>query len=56
MFVFGSETQGLPDSILDEHAERALRIPVRAEVRSLNLACAVAVVVYEAVRVVGGEW
>ena len=54
-FVFGSETQGLPDSILQANAERALRIPVRPKVRSLNLACAVAVVVYEAVRAVGAK-
>ena len=53
VLVFGSETQGLPDSILQPHAARSLRIPVRPEVRSLNLACAVAVVVYEAVRMSG---
>ena len=55
MFVFGSETQGLPDSILQRFAQQSLRIPIRPEVRSLNLACAVAVVVYEAVRVVGAQ-
>lgn len=50
VFVFGSETQGLPESILEPNSEVALRIPIAAEVRSLNLASAVAVVIYEAVR------
>jgi tRNA (cytidine/uridine-2'-O-)-methyltransferase len=48
--VFGPETRGLPRHWLTENAERALRIPIRAEARSLNLANAVAVAVFEAVR------
>jgi tRNA (cytidine/uridine-2'-O-)-methyltransferase len=48
--VFGSETAGLPDQILDEAAEFAIRIPVEAEVRCLNLACSVAIGLFEAVR------
>ncbi len=48
--VFGSESQGLPASLLDAHADRCLRIPMRAEARSLNLAVSVAVAAYEAVR------
>jgi tRNA (cytidine/uridine-2'-O-)-methyltransferase len=50
VLVFGSETQGLPPSLLQTHAERRLRIPMRPEARSLNLACAVAVAAYEALR------
>ena len=51
VFVFGSETGGLPDSILGEFAaERRLRLPMRAGNRSLNLSNAVAVVVFEAWR------
>jgi tRNA (cytidine/uridine-2'-O-)-methyltransferase len=50
-FVFGCETVGLPDSVLDDFAEDArLRIPMRPSVRSLNLSNAVAVTVYEAWR------
>lgn len=50
-FVFGSETRGLPDDILDALApERRLRVPMRPSSRSLNLANAVAVVVFEAWR------
>ena len=50
VLVFGSETQGLPKSLLEKNAEKAVRIPTSARVRSLNLANAVAVAAYEAVR------
>ena len=48
--VFGSESAGLPDVILERHAEAQLRIPIRNAVRSLNLSNAVAVAAYEAQR------
>jgi tRNA (cytidine/uridine-2'-O-)-methyltransferase len=48
--VFGPETRGLPERVLSEAADRALRIPIRAEARSLNLANAVAIAVFEAIR------
>ena len=48
--VFGSETAGLPDSILSTDADRCLRIPIRDPVRSLNLASAVAVATFEVLR------
>jgi tRNA (cytidine/uridine-2'-O-)-methyltransferase len=51
VLVFGSESKGLPDQILCGHADRVLAIPVRTDgVRSLNLATAVAIVLYEALR------
>jgi tRNA (cytidine/uridine-2'-O-)-methyltransferase len=50
VLVFGSETQGLPPSLLADAGEQALRIPMRPPVRSLNLASAVAVAIYEAHR------
>jgi tRNA (cytidine/uridine-2'-O-)-methyltransferase len=50
VLVFGRETQGLPPTLLAPHPDRTLRIPTRPQVRSLNLACAVGVAVYEAVR------
>ncbi len=53
VLVFGSETQGLPPSLLDSAAPRCLRIPMRPEVRSLNLACSVAIAAYEAQRQLG---
>ncbi|MBL8377799.1 MAG: tRNA (cytidine(34)-2'-O)-methyltransferase [Burkholderiales bacterium] len=53
-FVFGPETRGLPDAVLDEFAAaQRLTIPMRAGNRSLNLSNAVAVVVMEAWRQTG---
>ena len=50
-FVFGSETAGLPAAIVDEFPpDRRLRLPMRPGQRSLNLANAVAVTVFEAWR------
>jgi tRNA (cytidine/uridine-2'-O-)-methyltransferase len=50
-FVFGPETRGLPQEVLEScPAERRLRIPMREGNRSLNLSNAAAVVVYEAWR------
>ena len=52
--IFGRETRGLPESILSENWERCLTIPMlNPKVRSLNLATAVSVVVYEALRQLG---
>jgi tRNA (cytidine/uridine-2'-O-)-methyltransferase len=53
-FLFGPETRGLPDELLSALGPDAvLRLPMRAHNRSLNLANAVAVVVYEAWRQLG---
>lgn len=49
-FVFGSESQGLPQSLLDANPERCLRIPIEANARSLNLSVSVAVAAFEAKR------
>ncbi len=54
VLLFGSETRGLPASILAEQPSRNLRLPMRDAVRSLNLASTVNTVVYEAVRQFGG--
>ena len=48
--VFGSETRGLPPSLLEASPDRALRIPIQAPVRSLNLASAVAAAALEVAR------
>lgn len=49
--VFGRETAGLPASLLEQHRERWLRIPMfNPESRSLNLSNAVALVLYEGLR------
>jgi tRNA (cytidine/uridine-2'-O-)-methyltransferase len=48
--VFGRETKGLPESLLLSDPETCLTIPMAPEARSLNLATAVAIVLYEGVR------
>jgi len=51
VLLFGPETRGLPQGIIDElPPERRLRIPMRPNNRSLNLSNAVAVILYEAWR------
>ena len=52
--VFGKETAGLPQALIDAHPERALRIPMRAgAVRSINLSTAAGVVTYAALARLG---
>ena len=52
--VFGSETRGLPGDILEAMSpDQRIRIPMKADSRSLNLSNAVAVVAYEGLRQVG---
>lgn len=49
--VFGRETRGLPEELLRANSERCLTIPMpNPRVRSLNLATAVGIVLYEALR------
>jgi len=51
VLIFGPETRGLPAGVLGEFAaDRVLRIPMRPNSRSLNLANAVSILVYEAWR------
>ena len=47
---FGKETKGLPEDFLEAHRESCVKIPMRAEARSLNLSNAVAITVFEALR------
>ena len=51
--VFGRETAGLPDEIMAKYSKQCIRIPMKDDVRSLNLSNAVCVVLYEALRQVG---
>ena len=53
--VFGSETEGMPLRILEKHPEQCFTIPMTGPVRSLNLANAVSIVLYEALRQTGQE-
>jgi len=57
VFLFGPETRGLPQTVLDElPPERVIRIPMHTGNRSLNLSNAVAVIIYEAWRQLGFEF
>ena len=47
---FGKETAGLPEAFRMAHYDRCIRIPIRAEARSLNLSNSVAILLYEALR------
>ena len=47
---FGKETMGLPEDFLEQNRQCCVKIPMRAEARSLNLSNAVAITVFEALR------
>ena len=52
--IFGRESSGLPESITDENSHELYKIPLFSEhIRSINLANAVSVVVYEGIRKLG---
>ena len=48
--LFGKETKGLPEDILQKYFNNAIRIPMRETLRSLNLSNAVAIVAYDILR------
>lgn len=51
--VFGNETIGMPRRIREKHPEQIYRIPMARSVRSLNLASAVGIVLFECLRQLG---
>ncbi len=53
--LFGKETKGLPEDLLQEHLSHTIRIPMREHLRSLNLSNSVAIVAYEVFRQIGFE-
>ena len=53
--LFGKETKGLPENLIQENMENAIRIPMLPTLRSLNLSNAVAIVAYEVLRQCGFE-
>lgn len=48
--MFGKESAGIPEEILLQHKDTSIRIPMIGDIRSLNLANSVAIVLYEALR------
>lgn len=49
-FLFGKETAGLPEKLLKENLDKCIRIPMKNELRSLNLSNSVSIIIYEALR------
>jgi len=50
IFVFGPESRGLPPEILSASPDKMIKIPMSPDIRSINLANSVAIVLYEALR------
>ena len=48
--LFGKETKGLPEDLIESNIEQAIRIPMKEGLRSLNLSNSVAIIVYEVLR------
>jgi tRNA (cytidine/uridine-2'-O-)-methyltransferase len=55
VLVFGRESKGLPDELLERYPDRGLRLPMMPGERSLNLASAVCTVLYEGLRQLVGR-
>ena len=53
--LFGKETKGLPEDLLQKYTDKTIRIPMRPVLRSLNLSNSVCVIAYEILRQVGFE-
>jgi len=51
--IFGSETKGLPQKLINEYIEHVIKIPMIGEARSLNLSVSVGIVLYEALKQTG---
>jgi len=53
--VFGKETKGLPEDLLQKYIDKTIRIPMRPVLRSLNLSNSVCVIAYEILRQINFE-
>jgi tRNA (cytidine/uridine-2'-O-)-methyltransferase len=49
-FLFGKETAGLPEKLLEANLDKCIRIPMKDNLRSLNLSNSVSIIIYEALR------
>ena len=48
--LFGKETKGLPEEILEKNIRKTIRIPMKSSLRSLNLSNSVGIILYEILR------
>jgi len=55
-FVFGPESRGLPQELLQKYEDATITIPMHSDIRSINLSNSVAIVLYEAARQKGFKW
>ncbi|MEA2096022.1 MAG: tRNA (cytidine(34)-2'-O)-methyltransferase [Candidatus Cloacimonadota bacterium] len=53
VFIFGPESKGIPEDILNKYQTQNLTIPMSSQIRSINLSNSVAIVIYEAWRQIG---
>ncbi len=53
VFIFGPESRGIPEDILNKYKKQNITIPMSDKIRSINLANSVAIVIYEAWRQIG---
>ena len=53
--VFGKETKGLPEDLLQKYIDKTIRIPMRPVLRSLNLSNSVCIIAYEILRQINFE-
>ena len=53
--LFGKETKGLPEDLLQKYIDKTIRIPMRPVLRSLNLSNSVCVIAYEILRQINFE-
>ena len=48
--MFGRETSGLPEELMERYRDRCIRIPMKPRARSLNLASSASIILYDALR------
>ena len=53
VFIFGPESKGIPEDILNKFQKQNITIPMSSKIRSINLSNSVAIVIYEAWRQIG---
>ena len=53
--LFGKETKGLPEDLLQKYIDKTIRIPMRPVLRSLNLSNSVCIIAYEILRQINFE-
>lgn len=53
IFIFGPESKGIPEDILEKYQKQNITIPMSSQIRSINLSNSVAIIIYEAWRQIG---